>query len=47
MWAAANLINLNYPVYINKQAEGTDVVGAFSGSVRGEEKKRGEPTAHK
>lgn len=46
--AAANLINLNYHVYTNKQAEAIDVVGAFNDLVHGEKKKKcGEPTAHK
>lgn len=30
VWAAATLINLNYSVYTNKQAEAIDVAGAFN-----------------
>lgn len=46
VWAAADLINLNYSVYTNKQAEPRDAAGAFSDLAR-ERTKPGKATSHK
>lgn len=46
VWAAVNLINLNYSVYTNKQAEALDAAGASDGPALGE-KKGVKTTAHK
>lgn len=46
VWAAVNLINLNYSVYTNKQAAALDAAGASDGLALGE-KKGAKATAHK
>lgn len=45
-WAAVRLINFNYSVYTNKQAEALDTAGASDGLALGEEK-GAKATAHK